>query len=168
MQAIEAAKKPLVPGSPNFIVTSPEISAMEALGIMKNYKIHHLVVLGRHNERAVISDRDLISHSIAEGKLNQLAAVKVGEVAHFHAPTVSETTDLCEVIKIMEEEDVSAVLIMTGNTLSAILTESDLFRAMRNLHSIRKPTEEPLAKGDYILSCSTAQSFMNMISEMGN
>ena len=135
--------------------------------MMDNFKIHHLVVLGNDSKRALISDRELISHAIATGKLDNLAAVKVGDITQFNAPTVDETMELRDVLALMDESELSAILIVNGETLTGVLTETDMFRALRRLHIRRTSVESLVAKGETMLSYPTAQSFMHLLSEIG-
>jgi CBS domain-containing protein len=133
MKAHEIAKQPLVPGLPNLIVVALEGSANEALAMMSNFKIHHLIVLARDGFRGIVSDRDIIAHALRHGLFERLAEIQIKEIMRRDTPVVSESADLGDVLALMDEYRSSALAIRRDGRVVGIITDTDIRRARRQL-----------------------------------
>lgn len=167
MKAVDIAKQPLVPGLPNLIVVDSEASAEEALSMMTNYKIHHLLVSCGDTQFGIVSDRDFMAGAVRSGKWTGLDGMKVRDVMHSDAPMVGASTELREVLALMQESQADAVLIVDGQRILAIVTETDLLRGVRRI--LHQPSRFDILRAESEMAAANplAQSIMSLLADIG-
>ena len=102
-----------------------------AFAIMEDQDLHHLPVLDA-NEKVVgiLARRDL---QLAARFFHE-APAEVSDVMHSPVVTISPTTDLSEAVSLMMNDRIGCLPVCDqGQTCIGIITETDLFRALRDL-----------------------------------
>lgn len=117
--------------------------------MMKNFKVHHLIVLDYDGFRGIVSDREIIAHALRHGLFERLAEIQLKEIISRDIPAVSESTELGDVLALMDENQSSALPIMRDGRVVGIITDTDIRRAMRQI----------LAGKDEVKSNPTRASF---------
>ncbi len=118
------------------ITVTPDTSLHEALKRMHEEHVRRLPVLDRHGKLVgIVNERDLLyaspspATSLSVYELNYLVSrVLVSELMTKTVITVTEDTPLEEAARIMEDNDISGLPVMRGDTLVGMITESDLFK----------------------------------------
>lgn len=132
------------------VTVGPEEPLAEAIRLMLEHRVSDLPVVGNAGRLiGLLTERDLL-HRVETGtdasRMNWLEAIIApGHVAeryiHTHGhrvedvmtrdvPTVTETTPLDTVIRLMESHNVRRVPVVDGERLVGIVSRSDLIRAL--------------------------------------
>jgi CBS domain-containing protein len=104
--------------------------------VMRLGQVRHLPVLGDDDEVAgVISQRDLLHGSLARvlgygsaGRAKLLKTVLVKEAMTSEPISVSPDTSIGEAARLMVEKKIGCLLVLDGDSLVGIVTESDFVR----------------------------------------
>jgi acetoin utilization protein AcuB len=128
----------------NFV--APNTPIMDALNTMKTNKIRRMPVVDETGKMlGIVSDKDLLNAgpsdatSLSVWELNYLVAkITVEKVMTKQVLTVSEDTPIEEAARIMVDNKVGGLPVMNGDTLTGVITESDLFKILLELMGARE------------------------------
>ncbi len=132
--------------SPNPITVSPEDSVGHALQLMKEHSIRRLPVLSKEKLVGIVTRHDLLraspssATSLSIWEINYLyPKVKIGEVMSKEIITISPDSVLEKAALTMRENSLSALPVVEKGRLVAIITESDIFKALIDIFAFDHP-----------------------------
>jgi CBS domain-containing membrane protein len=103
--------------------------------LMTLERIRHLPVLDEGQVVGVVSQRDLFRSALAvalgygeNAQKKLLRTIRVKEVMHEPAITVSPDATAKEAIRLMLEHKIGCLPVVEGHTLMGIVTETDILR----------------------------------------
>jgi CBS domain-containing protein len=163
----ESVKQRSVPKMPSIIFTDPQSLAEDALKSMSKFKIHHLLVFEATKFVGIVSDRDILFHAVSLGGTKFIAELTVGKVMRKDLPTVSEATEVQRAFALMQEAQSDALPILSGDTITGVVTQTDMMHALEHLLRKRHKEETLLAQEDSILVNPLSQRLIQMLSEIG-
>ena len=128
------------------ITVDPNVPIMDALNTMKTKKIRRMPVVDEKGKMlGIVSDKDLLNAgpsdatSLSVWELNYLVGkITVKKVMTKQVLTVSEDTPIEEAARIMVDNKIGGLPVMTGNELAGVITESDLFKILLELMGARE------------------------------
>ncbi len=167
--AADALELRILPEAHGVTEIAPATSAQDALALMLRQGVHHLVVMQGDKYLGIVSDRDLVKGAMRQG---QLAAGLTAPVQSFLpqcVPPVRREATLREIFEILDSHHASAVPVAQGQTIFALITESDLLRFLRQMESeivVEQPSELTTLT-QVFLSNPLLQSAMNAVSSVG-
>lgn len=142
------------------VTITPETSVSDAMRLMRDRKIRRLPVLDSHGHLAgIVSDNDLLYASpspvtsLSVWEIHELLyRLKVNEVMTRQVITVDEDTPLEEAARIMADKRIGGLPVMSGDKVTGIITETDIFKAFLVQFGARRPGVRvsvtiPTAKG---------------------
>lgn len=148
------------------ITVAPEVRLLDALQLMQEHDIHHLVVCPELDDvRGVISDRDIVSRGKVEGERIVFSKATVSEVMHPITHPVTEAMTLEQVLANFRDWHVSALPVVRSGKLVGIITEKDLLRVFSRFMVTEEET--PPAWGQIVLAHPICQSAMRMLDTVG-
>jgi CBS domain-containing protein len=107
--------------------------------LMTLERIRHLPVLDEGRVVGVVSQRDLFRSALAvalgygeNAQKKLLRTIRVKEVMHEPAITVSPEVAAKEAIRLMLEHKIGCLPVVEGHTLVGIVTETDILRSVVN------------------------------------
>jgi CBS domain-containing protein len=107
--------------------------------LMTLERIRHLPVLDEGRVVGVVSQRDLFRSALAvalgygeNAQKKLLRTIRVKEVMHEPAITVSPEVTAKEAIRLMLEHKIGCLPVVEGHTLVGIVTETDILRSVVN------------------------------------
>ncbi|NIV44956.1 CBS domain-containing protein [Candidatus Bathyarchaeota archaeon] len=98
----------------------------EAVEIMNEHEIGCLVVIENHRLTGILTERDILKRVLAATK--DPKKTKVGEIMTTRVFTVSPETDLEEAARLMFENDVKKLPVVSEGKLVGLVTLTDLAR----------------------------------------
>ncbi len=130
----------------NPLYIHPEMSVPDARAYLKKEKVGRLLVLDKSsNLVGIVTERDLINASPSVATTLDiyemsylLSKLKVESVMQKNVITVGENVVIEEAARIMVDNSVSALPVMSGDTLVGIVSDGDLFRLFIDLFGARK------------------------------
>jgi CBS domain-containing protein len=103
-------------------------------------RIRHLPVLDEGRVVGVVSQRDLFRSALAaalgygeKGQTMLMRTLRVKEVMHEPAITISPEATAKEATRLMIENKIGCLPVVEGRTLVGILTETDILRYLLSL-----------------------------------
>jgi acetoin utilization protein AcuB len=131
----------------NLVTVSPHTSVPEALRLMRGKRIRRLPVLDGHGHLVgIVSDKDLLHAQPSQATTlsvweipELLAKITVEHVMSREVITVTADTPLEEAARLMADRRIGGLLVMDGDTLAGIITETDLFKALLAMAGGRRP-----------------------------
>ena len=131
----------------NPITVSPDLSVPEALRLMREKKVRRFPVVDSHGKLVgIVSDKDLLqagpssATTLAIWEITELLGkLKVAEVMSRDLITVQDDTPLEEAARIMADGRIGGLLVLSGDKLVGIVTETDLFKSLLELLGGRRP-----------------------------
>ncbi len=132
--------------SPNPVTVGPEDSVGQALQLMKEHSIRRMPVVSRDKIVGIVTRQDLLkaspssATSLSIWEINYLfPKVKISEVMTREVITISPESVLEKAALLMRENSVSALPVIERNRLVAIITESDIFKALIDIFAFDHP-----------------------------
>jgi CBS domain-containing protein len=108
--------------------------------LMTLERIRHLPVLDEGRVVGVVSQRDLFRSALAaalgygeKGQTMLMRTLRVKEVMHEPAITISPEATAKEATRLMIENKIGCLPVVEGRTLVGILTETDILRYLLSL-----------------------------------
>lgn len=128
------------------ITIEPDIPIMEALNLMKNKQIRRMPVVDSKGKLiGIVSDKDLLNAgpsdatSLSVWEINYLVGkITVKKVMTKNVLAINENTPIEEAARIMVDNKVGGLPVMSGNMIVGIITESDLFKVLLELMGARE------------------------------
>ncbi|MGB9833388.1 MAG: CBS domain-containing protein [bacterium] len=132
--------------TPNPITVEPNTPIFEALNLMKKHRIKQLPVVEDGKLLGLVTERDLLTVSPSPAttlsiyEINYLLSrMTVKEVMIKSPARISPDATIEEAAVIMREHRFGSLLVMEGENLVGIITESDLFEALIKIFGFRRP-----------------------------
>jgi acetoin utilization protein AcuB len=127
------------------ITVDPDLPIMEALNLMKTKRIRRTPVVDKKGKLVgIISDKDLLDASPSDAtslsvwEINYLLSqIKVAEIMTREVLTVGEDTPIEEVARIMADNKIGGIPIMSDGNVVGLITETDLFKIFLELMGAR-------------------------------
>jgi acetoin utilization protein AcuB len=113
----------------------------EAMGMMQKHKIRHLPVMIGGNIETLVSDRDVKRAQLIGHRGAADADMLVGDICPALAHFADVHDPLDQVLHLMIEHRVDAILVMRDGDAVGIFTDTDACRALVNL--LREVYPEP-------------------------
>jgi len=129
---------------------SPQTTALELIQLFHRKQFRHLLVTGEEDRLiGVISDRDVIGY-LGPNRLaarSALSRVTAAEIMSTDLVTVGPDTPLEQAVRLMIEQGISCLPVLTGGKLVGILTNTDLHLVLQVLlQTVRQSSlEESIA-----------------------
>lgn len=92
---------------------SPDSSVFEAAGKMKSLDVGFLPVCDGSSVKGVVTDRDIVLRSVADGRDPQRTAVR--DVMTDRVDMLPEDADVVEAVEMMRRDQVRRVVVTDGN-----------------------------------------------------
>lgn len=133
--------------TPNPIFTSPLRSVADAAKIMEESAVRHLPVLDENGQLLGLLTRSSLGRALpgmgtglTRFEFNYLtSSTSVSDVMIEQPKTIAEDAGVEEAARVMNENRISSLLVMRGNELVGIITDTDLFGALLVLLGARRP-----------------------------
>lgn len=126
------------------ITISPDMPIVEALDLMKREHIRRTPVIDNGKLVGIVSDKDLLNASpspatsLSVWELNYLLSkVKVADVMTRDVITVTEDTPIEKAARIMADNKIGGLPVVSNNEVVGIITETDLFKIFLELMGAR-------------------------------
>jgi acetoin utilization protein AcuB len=145
----------------NPITVLPDLSVPDALRLMREKKVRRFPVVDSHGKLVgIVSDKDLLqagpsaATTLAIWEITELLSkLKVAEVMSREVITVPDDTPLEEAARIMADGRIGGLVIMHGDKVAGIITETDLFKSLLELlggrrSGVRITVATPGGKGE--------------------
>ena len=117
------------------VSVTPDLPVPEALALMKNENIRHLLVVEKSKLVGIVTRNDLINASpsrattLSVWEINYLISkIKVSDVMANQVITTTEDTPIEEAARVMNEHQISCLPVMRKGDVVGLITESDLFK----------------------------------------
>ena len=109
------------------VLANPETSVIELYQTMQKHRIHHIPVVENGKAVGIVSDRDVKFVSYSDGVTQMMA----GDIMTPKPYSVSETTELEEVILTMATKEFNSVLINNSEgKITGIFTSKDALKLL--------------------------------------
>jgi len=109
--------------TPNPTICSPDTSAAQAAGMMRDQGIGDVLVQNG-GSLGIVTDRDIVTRAVANGRHPQ--DVRLGEICSSDVQTVSIDTLVDEVIRLMSAKAIRRVPVVEGDKPVGIVALGDL------------------------------------------
>ena len=109
--------------TPNPTICSPDTSAAQAAGMMRDQGIGDVLVQNG-GSLGIVTDRDIVTRAVANGRHPQ--DVRLGEICSSDVQTVSIDTPVDEVIRLMSAKAIRRVPVVEGDKPVGIVALGDL------------------------------------------
>lgn len=169
MKASEVkSSSPSPTGLTGVVTVSPHTTWESAVTLMEEFGIHHLVVMSGPKFVGLLCSRDLPSQLIRNKGIHAMLTLPVSEMMRTDAPTITDTTEIGEAVRLMLKHRVSALPVVHEDRVVAILSESDLLRLVESEWSERpNALEEATQRGEAMAANPMVQKIMKTLSDAG-
>ena len=106
------------------VTVEPSTSVVDAAGKMIQAEKGPLPVVEGDRPMAVVTDRDIVAHVVAEGC--DPSSTTVDDIASHELVTVGPDQDVDEARQLMDQHHLDRVLVVEGDRLVGIISEADL------------------------------------------
>jgi len=127
------------------ITIQPEMPITEALNLMKKERIRRVPVVKDGKLAGIISDKDLLNASpspvttLSIWEMNYLLSkVTVDDIMSKNVMTVTEDTPIEQAARIMADNKIGGLPVMSEGHVVGIITETDLFKVFLELLGARE------------------------------
>lgn len=127
------------------IALEPKTPISEALMLFREKRIRRAPVISHHRLVGIVAERDLLYaspspvSSLSVWELNYLLSkLTVDEVMTREVITVAEDATIEEAALLMADKRVGGLPVMRGHEVVGIITETDLFKILLELMSVRE------------------------------
>ncbi len=133
--------------TPNPITIRPETAFDDALGLMRDKKIRRLPVLDKSGKLVgIVVEKDLLyaspspATSLSVFEVHYLLSkLQVKEIMTRPVTTVDEECPLEEAARIMVDRKIGSLVVMRGDQVVGIITETDIFGTLAEVLGGRTP-----------------------------
>ena len=106
------------------VTTEPGTSVVDAAKRMIQEEKGPLPIVEGDRPVAIITDRDIIAHVVAEGR--DPNSVRVDDVATRDLVTIGPDQDVEEARQLMDQHELDRILVVEGDRLVGIISEADI------------------------------------------
>lgn len=128
------------------ISINPDMPIIDALNLMKRERIRRTPIVREGKLVGIVSDKDLLNASPSQAtslsvwEMNYLLSkVKVKDVMTKKVLTVAQDTPIEEAARIMADNKIGGLPVMSEDHVVGIITETDLFKIFLELMGAREP-----------------------------
>ncbi len=129
----------------NPVTATPDMSVIEASGLMKKEKVHRLPVLDKNKKLVgIISEKDILYASpspVSSLSIHEMAyllsEMKVKKLMSRNVVTITRDTTVEEAARLMVDQDLSSLPVVENDKLIGIVSKSDLFKILLELFGAR-------------------------------
>ncbi len=108
----------------NVVTIEPSTSVVDAAKRMIQEEKGPLPIVEGERPVAIITDRDIIAHVVAEGR--DPTSVTVDDIATRELVTIGPDQDVDEVRQLMARHELDRILVVEGDRLVGIISEADI------------------------------------------
>ena len=126
------------------ITIPPDLPIVDALNLMKRERIRRTPVVKDGKLVGIVSDKDLLNASpspatsLSIWEMNYLLSkITVRDVMTRQVLTVTEDTAIEQAARIMADNKIGGLPVLSGETVVGIITETDLFKIFLELMGAR-------------------------------
>lgn len=127
------------------ISVKPDVPILEALKLMQRERIRRMPVVQDGKMIGIISDKDLIhaapsdATSLSVWEINYLVSrIHVKDVMTTNVLSVTEDTPIEEAARIMADNKIGGLPVMSDGGVVGLITETDLFKILLELMGARE------------------------------
>lgn len=127
------------------ISVKPDVPILEALKLMQRERIRRMPVIQDGKMMGIISDKDLIhaapsdATSLSVWEINYLVSrIHVKDVMTTNVLSVTEDTPIEEAARIMADNKIGGLPVMSDGGVVGLITETDLFKILLELMGARE------------------------------
>jgi acetoin utilization protein AcuB len=127
------------------ITISPDMTLPDAINLLKTERIRRAPVVKDGKLVGIVSDKDLINASpspatsLSIWEMNYLLSkIKVSEVMTKNVLTVTEDTPIEQAARIMADNKIGGLPVLSNGQVVGIITETDLFKVFLELMGARE------------------------------
>ena len=106
------------------VTIEPSTSVVDAAGQMIQQEKGPLPVVEGGRPVAIITDRDIVAHVVAEGR--DPSSTTVNDIASHELVTIGPDQDVDEARRLMDQHQLDRILVVEGDRLVGIISEADL------------------------------------------
>ena len=106
------------------VTIEPSTSVVDAAGQMIQQEKGPLPVVEGGRPVAIITDRDIVAHVVAEGR--DPSSTTVNDIASHELVTIGPDQDVDEARRLMDQHQLGRILVVEGDRLVGIISEADL------------------------------------------
>ncbi len=132
--------------TPNPITIAKDMSVLDALELMRQHNIRRLPVTHARKLLGLVTEQDLLKISpspattLSVFEMNYLISkMTVKDVMNKEPASVDPDTPIEEAARMMRDGKKNELLVVTGDRLEGIITQTDLFEALIRLFGFRRP-----------------------------
>ncbi|MBW7991638.1 MAG: CBS domain-containing protein [Planctomycetes bacterium] len=111
--------------SPSVDSIGPDLSVLDASGIMEGKRIRRLPILKDKQLIGIVTQSDLTRALTSYGMWKD-----VGEIMSSDIAAIQTKTTVAEAVKIMKTRNISCIIVLEGNKVQGIITERDLLKGI--------------------------------------
>jgi CBS domain-containing protein len=108
----------------NVVTIDPGTSVVDAAKVMIGEEKGPLPIVERDRPVAIVTDRDLVAHVVAEGR--DPTSTTVDDVSSKDLVTIRPDQDVDEARQMMAQHQLDRVLVVEKNRLVGIISEADI------------------------------------------
>ncbi len=127
------------------ITVAPDTPIMDALKLMESEHIRRLPVVKDGKLVGIVSREDLLNASpspvttLSVWEMHDLVSkITVNKVMTKEVITVQEDTPIEEAARLMADHRISGLLVMRGDKITGIITETDIFKVFLEMFGARE------------------------------
>jgi CBS domain-containing protein len=108
----------------NVVTINPGTSVVDAAKVMIREEKGPLPIVERDRPVAIVTDRDLVAHVVAEGR--DPTSTTVDDVSSKDLVTIRPDQDVDQARQLMAQHQLDRVLVVEKNRLVGIISEADI------------------------------------------
>lgn len=127
------------------ISVKPDVPILDALKLMQRERIRRMPVIQDGKMLGIVSDKDLIhaapsdATSLSVWEINYLVSkIHVKDVMTTHVLSVTEDTPIEEAARIMADNKIGGLPVVSDGGVVGLITETDLFKILLELMGARE------------------------------
>jgi CBS domain-containing protein len=106
------------------VTIEPSTSVVEAAGQMIQQEKEPLPVVEGGRAVAIVTDRDIVAHVVAEGR--DPSSTTVEDIASHELVTIGPDQDVEEARRLMDQHQLDRILVVEDDRLVGIISEADI------------------------------------------
>ena len=106
------------------VTIEPSTSVVDAAGQMIQQEKGPLPVVEGDRPVAIVTDRDIVAHVVAEGR--DPSSTTVGDIATKDLVTIGPDQDVNDARQLMDQHQLDRILVVEGDRLVGIISEADI------------------------------------------
>ncbi len=106
------------------VTIGPSTSVVDAARQMIQQEKGPLPVVEGERAVAIVTDRDIVAHVVAEGR--DPSSTTVDDIASHELVTIGPDQDVDEARQLMAQHELDRILVVEGDRLAGIISEADI------------------------------------------